>query len=116
MSDADAAGRPPITDSPWFWLCLFATMGLVALAAIGPKYAKRQAGIERKEQARQRAAELASGGTAQTPVSTEDDLVVSLKPLLLIVGAIVVAAWTILWWQYLRPPARRQAEVGRGPT
>jgi hypothetical protein len=51
-------------DSPWFWLCLFSGVALLAVAAIGPKYAKRQAGIERKFQMREHVAERRAAGDA----------------------------------------------------
>jgi hypothetical protein len=53
----DAYQRPPITDSPWFWVLVFSLVGLAGLAAIHDKYGKRQAGIERQYQARERTAE-----------------------------------------------------------
>jgi Flp pilus assembly protein TadB len=48
-----------VTDSPWFWVLVFSSMGLLALAVIGfsGKYGKRQSIIERQYQARQRIAE-----------------------------------------------------------
>jgi hypothetical protein len=49
--------RPPITDSPWFWVLIFSLMALGALAAISGKYGRRQANIEQKYQARERIAE-----------------------------------------------------------
>jgi hypothetical protein len=48
----------PITDSPWLWFALFSAVGLAALLATGGKFGKRQAGIERRYQAR---AAVASG-------------------------------------------------------
>jgi hypothetical protein len=33
-------------DSPWFWICLFASVAAAALVAIGPKYRKREAQLE----------------------------------------------------------------------
>lgn len=33
-------------DSPWFWICLFASVAVVALVAIGPKYRQREARLE----------------------------------------------------------------------
>jgi hypothetical protein len=41
-----------LTDSPWFWTAVFAFVGLVWLAAFGPKYARRQEMIERRYEAR----------------------------------------------------------------
>ncbi len=56
MSDS---ARPPVTDSPWFWVLAFSLMALLALGVVGAsgKYGKRQARIERQYQARQRVAE-----------------------------------------------------------
>ena len=53
----EASDRDPVTDSPWFWVMLFSLMALGALAAIGGKYGRRQAVIERQYQARTRVAE-----------------------------------------------------------
>jgi hypothetical protein len=53
----EAPHRPPVTDSPWFWVMIFALMSLGALAAISGKYGRRQAAIERQYQARLRLAE-----------------------------------------------------------
>jgi hypothetical protein len=57
--------RPPVTDSAWFWVLVFSLMGIVALAAIGEKYGKRQAGIERQYQARERTAEQVAAASKQ---------------------------------------------------
>lgn len=58
---------PPVTDSPWFWVLVFVLVGLVGLAAIHDKYGKRQAGIERQYQARERTAEqVAAVGKAES--------------------------------------------------
>jgi hypothetical protein len=42
------ASSGSLTDSPWFWLALFSFMGIAAALAIGPKFARRQAGLEEK--------------------------------------------------------------------
>jgi hypothetical protein len=58
---------PPVSDSPWFWVLVFVLVGLVGLAAIHDKYGKRQAGIERQYQARERTAEqVAAIGNADS--------------------------------------------------
>src|SRR5947207_8719567 len=49
--------QSPLTDSPWYWVLVFSLMALAALAAIGGKYGRRQANIERQFQARERIAE-----------------------------------------------------------
>ena len=58
----DQSTTQPITDSLWFWLLLFSSIAVVALLVIGGKYVKRQAGIERKYQARERLAQQATSG------------------------------------------------------
>ncbi|HEX3871119.1 MAG TPA: hypothetical protein VHV77_11815, partial [Pirellulales bacterium] len=42
------------TDSPWFWLLIFATAAVVGLAAIGPKHLRRQERLERMADQRAR--------------------------------------------------------------
>jgi len=44
------------TDSPWFWGLVFAVMGLVGIAMIAPKFARRQGQLERRFLGRQQAA------------------------------------------------------------
>jgi hypothetical protein len=95
--------RAPITESPWFWMCLFASMGLMGLWAIGQRYGVRQTQVEQKAQARLRAAERAGGGEVKTEVSSRGHLEVSLEPLYLVLGAVLIFAWAVLWWNHFRP-------------
>lgn len=44
-----------VTESPWFWVMLFSLAGLAAVFTIGPKFEKREASIEAKFHARERA-------------------------------------------------------------
>lgn len=51
MTDQHGSDVPrpaPWTDSPWFWLWLFAGAALVAAVTIHPKYLRRQARLENK--------------------------------------------------------------------
>jgi hypothetical protein len=64
------APRPPITDSLWFWLVVYGSMAVVALAAIAPKHAKRQERIDRMGQARQEVWRKQVEG--RTPGASED--------------------------------------------
>jgi hypothetical protein len=86
MSGTDAttrrgppAGRPPLTDSPWFWLLLFANAALVGVALIGPKYNRRQGAIERRYEARQEIArrmqDQPAGQTVTEEAASGDDAV-----------------------------------------
>lgn len=87
--------RGPITDSPLFWLTLFASVGLVMLAAVEPKFAKRQERIERMRQSRQRATQATKAASDETvePVARwQRGQPASLRPLMLFVAAVLVAA------------------------
>ena len=56
-------------ESPWMYLVLFTGVGLLAALAIAPKYARREAGLEQKYQARQEAARRQSAGqNSATPL------------------------------------------------
>jgi len=85
----------PITDSPWFWAYLFCTAALIALALIGPKYARRQAHIEREFQGRQRAAENLSGREPSVGLSSTGQTLITLQPLFLALAAITTVAWIV---------------------
>ena len=65
--------QPPMTDSPWFWLFLFGGVGIIALAAIAPKYFRRQADIERQYAAREAILERQASGTATSLEATPAD-------------------------------------------
>jgi hypothetical protein len=58
MSVPGTPPEPPFraTDSPWFWGCVFAVMGLVGIAMIAPKFSRRQGQLERRFLGRQQAA------------------------------------------------------------
>jgi hypothetical protein len=102
MSESSVPVRPPITDSPWFWVYLYSTAGLIALALMQPKFGGRQAEIERHYQGRQRAAEKKLGQEPATPLSTSEDTIITLRPLYLILAGVCAVAWCILWWRHFR--------------
>ena len=64
----------PLADSPWFWAFLFGASALILAIGVSPKYARRQARLERMADSRVRAWE--SGGTppseASPPLSDEE--------------------------------------------
>jgi hypothetical protein len=86
-----------LTDSPWFWAYLFATAALIALALIAPKYAERQADIERQFQGRQRAAQQAQGQEPNVELSTAERTLITLQPLFITLAAVTIIAWIIVW-------------------
>jgi hypothetical protein len=102
--------KPPITDSPWFWLLAFSGVALIALVTISGQYGKRQARLERQYQARERIAEGAVGdGATSDPARREyaspDNTLVPLWPLAIpLVGVAGFAA------VMLRRQVRRQRD------
>lgn len=113
------SSREPITDSPWLWFALFSAVGLAALLATGGKFGKRQAGIERKYQAR---AAVASGqvqieetgtgekrATGAPEYTTPERPAIPVWPLEIILAVICAASLGLLLRQRLG--GRRPAEV-----
>lgn len=95
--DAPAPDRPPLSDSPWFWIYLFTTFALIVLTVMRPRVLERQAQIERKEQGRARAAARAAGQEPSAPLSTPQNTLITLGPLYVILGGIWIVAWIMLW-------------------
>jgi hypothetical protein len=105
MSDEE---RPPVTDSLWYWVLVFSLMALAALVAIGPKYGRRQAGLELKYQARERiAAEQAAGNNSapdgrsdeiadRRELARPEDTLVPLWPLAAILAVVALVSWVML--------------------
>lgn len=111
MSTASTKSALSLTDSPWYWVYLFCTAGLIALVLAGPKFAVRQSQIERSAQGRQRAIQNLSGREPVTPMSSAEHTQISLRPLYYVLGALLAVAWINLGWRNLR--ARRNL---RQPT
>jgi hypothetical protein len=104
-----------LTDSPWFWVCVFSAMALAGTIAIAPKYEARQRQIELRFEARQRSQEFsdrldaADGDSARvrSEMSSEHDeepyddsreLVVRLTPILLLLSAVFLASLGRVCW------------------
>ncbi len=124
MTVPATSDRPSITESPWYWVYLFCAAGAVALLLAGPKFASRQAQIERNYEARQRAAQHVAGREFDdanvAPVTNDSSTRITLWPLYAILGAVLSIAWFKLWRrQAARPnektpieqtPVERRAE------
>jgi len=103
---APNSSRPPLTDSPWFWVLLFAVAGLIALLTIAPQYRPRQRRIEmqymaREEMLRRRAEgepvarETGLEGDAAPPAAGE--LMIPLWPLGLALLGVIAGSSAMLW-------------------
>jgi hypothetical protein len=97
-------GRVRLTDSPWFWLLVFANAALLGVAIIGPKYNVRQGAVERRFEARREVArralaqpanETAPGDTAASESAPDEDAALDssahIVPLLPLALVLVVA-------------------------
>lgn len=117
MTSAPPPQSPPLSDSPLFWLLLFGGAALFAVALIEPKFAQREARIERMYQARQKVAarsqagEAGQGGTAAhdsaRKAAAESDSptpIVSLRSLMLLLATLLVAA-SLVHGFVRRPPS-----------
>jgi hypothetical protein len=92
--------RPPLTDSPWFWVLLFSVVGLIAVAAISGQYGKRQARLERQYQARERIAEGTIGEAGQREYASPERTLIPLWPLALVLGGVGIASAVMLGREY----------------
>jgi hypothetical protein len=120
----DARERSPVTDSPWFWVMMFSLMALGALLAIGGKYGRRQAAIERQFQARTRVAEQQAdannspasarleGQIPSRDFATPSDTLIPLWPLAVVLLVVALFAAIMLVRGRERPvslPAERSS-------
>jgi hypothetical protein len=116
MTTPQATPRPPFrpTDSPWFWGLAFSLMALAGMAAIAPKYDRRQGRLEGRYAGReQAAAERARRSAGLPPIdlaaeAREPDVeprrIVALWPLALAAGLAAVGSAAML---------AREARAGR---
>ena len=100
----ESSQRFAITESPWFWVLAFSAMALIVLIVMGPKYGRRQANIEVKYQARERAAveqtarnnpaasSRNNDSAAPRPYSQPGETLVPLWPLAVLLAVIALFA------------------------
>jgi hypothetical protein len=105
------AARQPVADSPWFWVYLFGTAALVALALASPKYSARQAQIEREYQGRSRAAQQLNGVSPNLRMSTAQRTIITLQPLFVVLAAATAVAWLVFWLKRLKSSRAAANEV-----
>ena len=94
--------RVPITDLPWFWICLFAAFGAMMLVIFSTKFVSRQVEIERKFQAHHRSGQSVPHPSDPDTLITEDRIILSQHPILVLLCVIVVVTWSLVWWQKRR--------------
>jgi hypothetical protein len=97
-----------LSDSPWFWICTFASVAVLALFLIEPKYRRREAGLEGKYQMRLHLNRPAEDGAE---FRASEDLEKTPRPLVWILGSTVAVAWSALFWtRHLKPAETRHPE------
>lgn len=104
--------QEPITDSPWFWLYLFATAALILLIAFQGKLEIRQANIERQHQARQ-LAHPSDEIPNQSPVavSSPGNTLIGRNYLVAVLGVLVAVGWIRLWYVRFRTFGKEAPET-----
>jgi hypothetical protein len=97
-----AAG--PITESPWFWVLLFANVAIIGGVLIAPKYNRRQATLERKFETRREVARQAVGGEGESTAqpATDGPQIVPLTPLFVFLMTINLLAMFFHFRQRMR--------------
>lgn len=106
MSEQTTPTPEPITDSPWFWLYMFATFALIMLVVFRPKLDVRQADIEQQHQGRQMAIDSQAGEQTPTALSTPGNTLVNWNYFYVVFGILVAIGWGRLW--YVRFRTQRQ--------
>lgn len=113
---AMSASRPSPTDSPWFWVGLFAWAAILGLVAIGPKYAQRQEGLERRQEGREtgwrQRVETPSGESATEPRDAPPGSSRTLaRRMLLPLVAMLALVWLAATWALLSRRRRARMDV-----
>ena len=108
MSEQTTPPPEPITDSPWFWLYMFATFALIMLVIFRPKLDVRQADIEQQHQGRQMAAQPPTDGQVPAAHAPPGNTLVNWNYFYVVFGILVAIGWGRLWYvRFLnqqRPP------------
>ena len=104
---SETSRRKSITESPWYWVYLFSTAVLIAIVLLGPKIIERQTIDERNYQARQRTYQQASGEQPDIPLSTSNNQLITLQPLIITFAIVLTVSWIILWYRHFYRGAQK---------
>jgi len=99
--------KPPITDSPWFWVLLFSAVGLILMLVFSGQISKRQARLDRQYQARERVQDEAVGDPARREYSSPENTLIPIWPL----AAALVASMLVSAAMLRRDHQRRPHEL-----
>ena len=100
-SETRGEGAAPFTDSPWFWAYVFGTAAVVALLLASPRYAQRQPQLERQFMARQHGGQAVTGSDGPVAPSTSERMIITLRPLYVLLGLLLCGAWIRFWYRRL---------------
>ncbi|MCC7086813.1 MAG: hypothetical protein IT427_17585 [Pirellulales bacterium] len=96
MSESSPRHPSSVTDSPWYWVLIFALAALAGIFTIGPKFERRQEIIETKFHGRERAQGRESLEPASVAKTAPDQRpwtrIFTLGPLVLAIAAIALVA------------------------
>ncbi len=115
--------RERLVDSPWFWICLFASVAVMGLVAIGPKYRQREARLETQLRMRDH---LARGNhttnsvddaenTPSAEAGGDSELLKTTGPLIWILAIVVAGAWGVLIWSRRTIPVAADVQSRPSP-
>ncbi len=107
------AKRTSLSESPWFWVHLFAVGALVALMLINKKadevQAQRDGNFTRRQQSLEQHANESPIVENSTDVSNlepdEEEQLISFTPFYALFGIIAIVAWILLWRERWGKPA-----------
>jgi len=98
MAASTTETRPPITDSPWFWVYMFATAALALLMVSKPKLQYRQAWLERQHQAREFSHRLAEGQAIEGELIQPETTHIRIEYFFYLLAGVLILAWGRLWY------------------
>jgi hypothetical protein len=94
--------RRSISESPWYWIYLFCTVGLVLLVLMEPKVIALLARDTNQAVGRQRAWQQQMGQDPAAEMATAEQMKRFVRSLYAILGSVLLVGWIVFWWQQYR--------------